>query len=210
MKWNLAIMLVLSYLCMLLATSAYAAVDSFVPASNTGGNQMGPQGRGQGDGARVLKEKLGLTDVQVEQLKSFREKHKAERQAQMDSAKSRVKAILSPDQQALWERNMGEMKAAGQGNRGRMKSMMQEMGLSDSQKTQIRSIMEEERGKMQAQRQTVQNELKTILTPDQFSKFEEMRKARMERGGRSGEGRRGNSQRRGNRGGALPAGEGSE
>jgi Spy/CpxP family protein refolding chaperone len=226
MKRNFAAMLFLSYLCILLATSAYAAVDGFMPASDSGG-KTGPgySPQGQGGRADMIKNKLGLTDAQMEQLRSMREKNQSERKAHMDAVNKRIKALLTPDQQALWDKSVGEMKPGGQGGqgmKGKFKAVFQEMGLNDSQKSQIRSIMQEERGKMQAQRQTVENEMKSILTPEQSAKFEEMKKARMEGGGKRGDGKgmrkgrgmqdSGNpspgAMRRGNRG--LPSGEDSE
>lgn len=145
---------------------------------------------------KQFQKELGLTDSQVQQMKSLKEKHKGERKAHREAVQLKIKEVLTPDQMALWEKNRESMqceKGAKPGKDTMMKKrkgMMMEMGLTDAQKQKIQAILKEERKK---QRSIMESELQSILTPEQYKKFQEKMKGHMQNAGfKNREGRKGN------------------
>lgn len=129
---------------------------------------------------------LNLTDAQMQQLKALKEKRMQERTQFFEETKNKIKSILTPEQQTIWEEKTAELKtkaggAGGKGNfqdKGRnsnagggLKILFGDMNLTDEQKAKVKSAMQEIREKRQANMQNYDNELKSILTPDQYEKF---------------------------------------
>jgi Spy/CpxP family protein refolding chaperone len=190
------------------APSSAAAIGS--PLVDNGGN-----GAPQGDQMKKDRNSLGLTDSQKQQLKSLKDKRKTERTQQRSQFDSSIRGILTPDQQAQFDRNkttmmnsMKDRKAGGntpradmkpgagttigseQGHRGKghggMKALFANITLTDSQTKQIQTIREGQKSKMLAMRTERENEIKSILTPQQFQKFQEMKQSRGKHGGHKG------------------------
>ncbi len=57
----------------------------------------------------------------------------------------------------------------------RMDKVAQELGLNEDQKNKMQAIMEEKHQKMKAIHAETNAKLKTVLTPEQYTKFESMR-----------------------------------
>jgi Spy/CpxP family protein refolding chaperone len=214
---NLAILLFLSCLFMMIGTFAMAQ-DQMPSVSKSVYAQMEENGEGsasQDDQLKQAGKGLNLTDSQKQQLKSLREKRKAERTQQMAQVEASIKSVLTPDQQAQFDLNKSRMmsriknrKAGGdasppevqpgtetpgggeQGKEGRgktiMKGMFANITLTDSQKEKLRAMREAQKPKMQAMRAQRESDMKNILTPEQYQKFQQMKQNRGKRGGQQG------------------------
>jgi len=56
----------------------------------------------------------------------------------------------------------------------RMDKVAQELGLNEDQKTKMKAIIEEKHQKIKAAHEAANAKLKTVLTPEQYTKFESM------------------------------------
>ncbi|MGV8122334.1 MAG: hypothetical protein AB2L14_21450 [Candidatus Xenobiia bacterium LiM19] len=153
------------------------------------------QKKGSGDKMKQFQKELGLTDSQVQQWKNLRERHKSDRKAHKQAVQEKITKVLTPDQMALWDKNRESMqcekgqKPDKETMMKRRKALMMEMGLTDTQKKEIKTILKEERKK---QRSIMESELQSILTPEQYKKFQEKMKGHMQNGGfKNREGRKG-------------------
>ncbi|MHC9538922.1 MAG: hypothetical protein AB9903_05330 [Vulcanimicrobiota bacterium] len=151
--------------------------------------------KGSGDKMKQFQKELGLTDSQIQQLKSLKERHKSERKAHMEAVQEKIKKVLTPDQMALWDKNRENMqcekgeKPDKETMMKKRKALMMEMGLNDTQKKEIQTILKEERKK---QRSIMESELQSILTAEQYKKFQEKMKSHMKDNGfKNREGRKG-------------------
>ena len=142
------------------------------------------RGHHRGSPLDHLKSKLNLTDDQVARLKptfdSIKQKHDAQRQA----FEAKMKEILTPEQQQQMAAARQEHKRGG----------FRELNLTDDQKAQMKTFWESQRGNMksnfEAERGQIDSQLQATLTPDQMTKYNEI-KAKMkerwaEHGGRRG------------------------
>jgi Spy/CpxP family protein refolding chaperone len=145
-----------------------------------------PAERGHHRGSPLdhLKSSLNLTDDQVAKLQptfdSMRQKHQAERQA----FEAKMKTILTPEQQQKMAEARKEHKRGG----------FRDLNLTEDQKAQMKAFWESQRGtkkaNWEAERAQVDSQLQATLTPEQMTKYNEM-KAKMkerwaEKGGRRG------------------------
>jgi Spy/CpxP family protein refolding chaperone len=214
---NLAILLLATFLSMSIGTVAMAQdpVSSSAAAMSSPLVENGGNGAPQNDRMEKGGKNLDLTDSQKQQLKSLRDKRKAERAEQKSQFESSIRGILTPDQQAQFDRNKSTMttgmknaKAPGKtppadmkpgtctmsrgegGQKGRghrwSQALFTTITLTDSQKKQIDTIREGQKSKMLAMRTERDNEMKRILTPQQYQKFQEMKQNRGKHGGQNG------------------------
>lgn len=63
----------------------------------------------------------------------------------------------------------------------KMERLEKELSLTEDQKTQMEALFKQQKQKFKAIREETQSELQTILTPEQFSKLEEMKQRRYEK-----------------------------
>ena len=148
---------------------------------------VAPAERGHHRGSPLdhLKSSLNLTDDQVAKLQptfdSIRQKHQADRQA----FEAHMKTILTPEQQQKMAEARKEHKRGGG---------FRDLNLTDDQKAQMKSFWESKRGdmkgKFEAERAQIDAQLQATLTPEQMTKYNDM-KAKMkerwaEHGGRRG------------------------
>lgn len=118
-------------------------------------------------------EELGLTETQRAQMKELRNLSAEERQA-------RLQQILTPEQLAKVQAHQEEFKQrAGE----RRERFAQELGLTETQKQQMKAAFEEMRSSRQGlspkeRREAMRSKLQAILTPEQFEKLETMKKER--------------------------------
>jgi len=179
---------ILRQILLSLALLILCAVVAGIPAAGAAsGDENGCDGncsgqcqkKAMGDKMKQFQKDLGLTDNQVQQLKSLRERHKGERKAHFEAVQEKIKAVLTPDQMALWEKNKAGMHCQGsdkpdkEAMKNKRKAFMMELALTDTQKKKIKDIMKGERDKQKA---LMQSELKSILTAEQYKKFEEKMK----------------------------------
>ena len=182
-----------------LALLILCAAVAWIPAAAAApGGQQGDcqcHKKGSGEKMKQFQKELGLTDSQVQQLKSLKERHKSERKSHMEAVQEKIKKVLTPDQMALWDKNRASMqcekgeKPDKETMMKKRKALMMEMGLNDTQKKEIQTILKEERKK---QRSIMESELQSILTPEQYKKFQEKMKSHMKDNGiKNREGRKG-------------------
>ncbi len=241
---NLVIVLVVS--CLLLMIGTYAAaqdVNPSVPSLECPRGGSAGEGKQMGGPGEKIKKELSLTDTQVNQLKSLRQKRMAEMKTHMSEVTGKIKAVLTPDQQAQFDLNKERMmsmkknrrggkgmhggpggmqggmtpgqgkdtctgpgtkenptnmtpgqgesaagaRGAGGGQaRGPMNVFFMGTAPTETQKGKIRSIMEAEKAGMKSLKAQRENDMKSILTPEQYKKFEEMKKNMGARGGQQG------------------------
>lgn len=112
-----------------------------------------------------LQSKLGLSEDQVAKLRPTFEQMKQRHQAQREAFKAHFKSVLTPEQLAKFEEN----KEVGR------RGAMRDLGLSDDQKAQLKSFWESHRGQMQQERQQIDAQLQATLTPEQLTKYQEMK-----------------------------------
>jgi Spy/CpxP family protein refolding chaperone len=178
--------------------------------------ERGERGRrgGRGQRGRHGFGQLDLSDTQQEQLKTLRQEQREQMQARRESgerpspeeieahrAESRAKLakILTSDQLATLDEiheKRGERgfrgkhgTRGGHGHRNPLGGALRQLDLSDEQKEQLKTIRQEHRKQMQAQRQSGERptaaqrqehreqaraQIETILSPEQLEKLEEL------------------------------------
>ncbi len=142
------------------------------------------RGHDRGSPLEHLKSSLNLSEDQVARLQptfdSIRKKHQADRQA----FEARMKTILTPEQQQKMAEARKERKRGG----------LRDLNLTDDQKAQMKSFWQSQReGKKaawEAERSQIDSQLQATLTPEQMTKYTEMKAKMKERwadkGGRRG------------------------
>ncbi|MDQ7826976.1 MAG: hypothetical protein RDV48_29525 [Candidatus Eremiobacteraeota bacterium] len=182
------------------------SVTSLVMSYEGGGKSTG--GKHQGCMLDRMKSDLGLTDAQAGQLKTLMEKNRAERMAEREEMSARVRTVLTPEQQKLWDSSMAERKGKMRGcpkdsagsekssakgeNCKKGKGFMSGLNLTEVQKEKISSIKSEEKAKGKALKESRTKELQKILTPEQYKKFEAKKKEHQGKGGMHHRGGKGN------------------
>lgn len=131
---------------------------------------------------------LDLTTEQQTQVKAILESHKP----QFELLGEQMRSTLTEDQRARMKEMRKNRKAGGERpSKEDRQAKMAELGISDAQMQQMRSI----RQQMKTEREAVKNEISTVLTPEQQAKLEEMKSNRKGRRGHRGmRGERDNSQ----------------
>ncbi len=213
MKRTLALFLALAWVC-LLWTCAYAQQqDNCCDAPGKGPAMK----NAPGNRMNHLKKELGLSDSQVQKLQNMLEKSRQAHKEKRTVLEGKLRAVLTPEQQKIWDSKKGEIAQAGhkkhrarfkegapdnsmhsggmppQGERRKaLKGMIQGLNLSDEQKDRIQAIMDGEKENMKLARGTATKDIRSILTPEQFEKFEALKKDRdgnrermRERGGKN-------------------------
>lgn len=153
---------------------------------------------GHGDGARhgqhgkrfeKMQAELGLSAEQAAQIKTIMESNKEE----MKRLHEQMRGVFTPEQQAqmkAWreQRKQGDKQRP---SREGMKEKFEQLGLTDSQREQLKSYREQ----IKAKRDSIKSQIAAVLTPEQQAKMEakkaEWDAKRGERRGRRGGGERG-------------------
>jgi len=146
---------------MTLATSAFAAEPG------KGSHTHNPLER--------MQTKLNLSAEQVSRLQPTFEAAKQRHMAQREAFKAKMDGILTSDQKAAWEKSKGEHKRGG----------FKALNLTADQKAQMKTYWEQNRSQGQAQRNEMDSQVMAVLTPEQQTKFKEM-KSRHGHHGRGG------------------------
>jgi len=137
--------------------------------------------RGQGQGKRGerspeqriqhLSEKLDLTPEQVTQVKAIFESHKGE----LDQLREQMKSTFTEEQRAAMKEMRKNRKKGGEKpSKEDRKAKLAELGISQGQMEQMKSLGQQ----MKSIREGIKNEMAAVLTPEQQSKLEEMKKSR--------------------------------
>ncbi|PIY11343.1 MAG: hypothetical protein COZ18_04110 [Flexibacter sp. CG_4_10_14_3_um_filter_32_15] len=160
-----------------------------------------------------MKTELGLSDAQVEQIKALhekkREQDKAERKANREKFKAEVDKILTPEQRKKAEALQAERKDPNNRAEKRVEKWKTELSLSDAQATKVKTALVTKMTKMQALREAAgdekvdkterkaiktafETELKSILSAEQFTKYEQLK---AEKKAKHGKGKKGQPKR---------------
>lgn len=141
---------------------------------------------GMGGPRSGLMERLNLTDAQRQQLQAIRENSRrqieavltAEQRQQMEARRAEMErrreefANLTPEQRQQLRRERMEQHGPGGPGRGPRPEPFADLNLTDSQRQQIRTIMENARTQSEA-----------VLTPEQRQQLENLRPNRGDRRG---------------------------
>jgi Spy/CpxP family protein refolding chaperone len=183
---------------------------------------------GPGDHMDRIQQELNLSDQQAAQVKEImkeqrdkgralfenaaddREKARTEMQALHEETMARLGKVLNTEQMAKMERMHEERMAHMQERRGDRQEFIDELQLTEDQKSQVRQILKEQhdkkralfdaegdraskRAQMEALHEETKTRLATVLNDEQLAKFEEAHEKRMQRhkesGGRGGKDR---------------------
>jgi Spy/CpxP family protein refolding chaperone len=97
-----------------------------------------------------MQNNLGLTDEQLDQMRDIR---------QAGGSREDMNAVLNPEQQA----KVAKLRKTHKGKGGDRKRRLQQLDLSDEQKTQIQNIRKEGGSR---------EEVRAVLTPEQQAKLD--------------------------------------
>jgi hypothetical protein len=111
-----------------------------------------------------LQAKLHLSDSQVSQLRPTFAEMRQDHEANHQQFRAFMHTVLNPQQ-------LAKLDAEPQGEHHHRT----DLGLSDSQKAQMKGYWEQHRGEMKAEHQKVDSAMMAVLTPDQQAMLKEMR-----------------------------------
>ncbi len=142
-----------------------------------GGFRDGPLGLGAGPGpVGRLDANLDLTEAQQSQAQEIFDNMRTDIVALQDAAQTSIDAVLTADQLATLDSlDVGlfdGMRFLGAG--AGLNRVINELGLSDDQQTQIQSILDQLKTDMDARRQKARDEFRAILTADQLATLDEL------------------------------------
>lgn len=109
-----------------------------------------------------LQSKLGLSEAQLAQLRPAFQPMKQRHEA----FKQHFRALLTPEQLVSLEQNKGGMR---------------HLQLSDEQKAQMKSYWQSQRESMKQERQQIDAQIQATLTPEQLTKYQQMKSHRGKR-----------------------------
>ncbi|WP_338768743.1 hypothetical protein WAF17_08430 [Bernardetia sp. ABR2-2B] len=152
-----------------------------------------------------MKQELGLSDAQVEQIKALHEKKREERKADAKANRAEFKAemdkILTPEQRKKAEALRAEHKDPNKRAEKRIEKWKTELSLTDAQATKVKAALVTRMTKMQSlkeaagdekvdkeERKAIKNAfetgLKSILSSDQFTKYEQIKADKKDKHGK--------------------------
>lgn len=142
----------------------------------------GEFGRQPGPGGRVFAE-LNLTDEQRTQAEAIREQAHADIKALHEAARAETRALLTEEQQALFDELPPPGPPHGPGGRGpghppegenpMLDRLTEELGLSAEQQAAIGTIMETTHTNIKARHDQAREAFRAILTEEQLAKLDE-------------------------------------
>jgi Spy/CpxP family protein refolding chaperone len=185
-------MLMLRILVLLAVPLGLAMAEPAMKVCKTSCGSGKPVAKESGMG-QFLVTKLGLTAEQTEKFQKMLEKHMEAMKAEKERFEAEVNSILTPEQQA----NFKELKAnreqkmkgpeAGAKRGGGFEEALVRLNLSADKLAQVQAIMKESREKQMAVprgdraahqeiRKQMIEKVKSILTPEEMTKFEQLMK----------------------------------
>lgn len=183
----------------LLSTLVSALFFAFSISAFAQEHEEGGHGKHHNHEAKLekMKTELGLSDAQVEQIKALhqkkREQDKTQRKANREAFKAEVDKILTPEQRKKAEALHAEHKDPTKRAEKRVEKWKTELSLSDEQATKVKAALVTKMTKMQALKEAdnedekankterkaiktaFETELKSILSSEQFAKYEQIK-----------------------------------
>jgi Spy/CpxP family protein refolding chaperone len=123
----------------------------------------------KGGGWEKMQTQLNLTPSQQQQLQPIFQAQRDAHQQWREQHKAQFANILTAEQRAQMEAMKGQ-----KGKRTRMG--WKSLNLSDDQKAQMKALRESNRPQMKASREQFRSQVMAVLTPEQQTKWEEMKK----------------------------------
>jgi Spy/CpxP family protein refolding chaperone len=143
----------------------------------------------------IMKEQHAKHRAVLDESRDDREQLRAKRDALHQETRAKLAKVLDEDQMTRFDEMHKERRATkGERRKGRME-FLDELDLSDEQKSQVRQIMDEQRdkrraiwegggdrdqnrSKMQALHEETKKRLSTVLNEEQLAKFEQAKQKR--------------------------------
>ncbi|MBI3928548.1 MAG: hypothetical protein HY319_23615 [Armatimonadetes bacterium] len=125
--------------------------------------QGGGKGGGKAGHFERLKETLGLSAQQEDQIKSLFSQHRDQMQAQRQA----FEASLTADQKAKLEAFKSEHRGHKRGERGQRPEFLAGLNLTPEQQTLL--------DRVKADRRSLHGQIEAVLTPEQRQKMEQLR-----------------------------------
>ncbi|WP_338812289.1 hypothetical protein V9L05_12865 [Bernardetia sp. Wsw4-3y2] len=159
-----------------------------------------------------MKEELGLSDAQVEQIKALHEKKKEEAKARSKTNRAEFKAemdkILTPEQRKKADALRAERKDPNKRAEKHIEKLKSDLSLTDAQATKVKAALVTKMTKMQTLKEAAgdekvdkeerkavktafETELKSILSSEQFTKYEQIKAEKKGKHGKGGKHRKG-------------------
>jgi len=128
---------------------------------------------GQDEGWKELQSQLSLSPEQVERMKPILKSYQDARKANLQAFKQRINAMLTPEQGAQLQQMRDEARSSND-RKGLLKRMITELGLTPGQIADLKSAISEHRERQKDNRERFLAEVRTVLTPDQFERFQSL------------------------------------
>lgn len=171
----------------ILAALTLGLALTLMPAMAQPGGPGGPGGHGPGRGLERMKQTLQLTDQQVSQLQPLFAQQMEQHKARFQQMRTQMDSVLTAEQKtkleamkAEWKENRGK----GPRERGQRGDFAARLGLTQDQQDKLKAMREQGKQEMQAEREAFKSKLAQVLTPEQLTKLEEMKKNHHRGGGR--------------------------
>lgn len=153
------------------------------------GRQAHGEGRGGGHLAR-LAQRLELTDAQKQQIRPLLQGFQEQRKTRMEGYRARFEALLTPEQRAKWAQFREQRNQAG-GERaqrpGKGEGPFGQLGLTDQQKAQMRTLREQAQAENQSALQALLGQVQPFLNEAQRTELQQILQERQQRGGPRGQ-----------------------
>ncbi|MHC9540196.1 MAG: hypothetical protein AB9903_11820 [Vulcanimicrobiota bacterium] len=113
--------------------------------------------------------KLALSDLQATELKALIKKRQTDRKNVVESANKRIRNVFTTKQAELWDKKKATVfKEYFQKNAQDFTDLLKDFDLTGDQKKQIQTIVADERAKGKKSRESFQEGLQKLLSPDQY------------------------------------------
>lgn len=155
--------------------------------------------------AKIMADRHAKAQVIKDNEALSKEERKTQLRALRTEGKAEVAQVLTAEQQAKFAEMKGDKKDRRHGKKGHFKKGLEELGLTDAQKAQFKTIRDNSkqerdvileahegdrkaaRPELKAHREKTRTKMRAILTPEQQTKFDAMKKEHKGKRGKRGE-----------------------
>jgi protein CpxP len=180
----------------MLVLAVALTLTSGVAFAKAGGKHGGPGKMGRG-----MASELNLTEAQKAQLKPIFEQFMSQQRARKEAMEAKFKSVLTPEQMARFEQLKSERQAQRQADKAERKADRQswkdrknadgpgmgkggiigQLNLTPEQTAQLRAHREAQQAQVRAEREQFMAQVKSVLTPEQQAKMQQIQSQRQER-----------------------------
>lgn len=137
---------------------------------------------GKGGGWQRIQQELGLTDSQMLKVKPIMEAYRSVRRTRIDALSARISELLTPQQRARFDEMRAGHGTSSSKSRG-LTRYITELSLSPDQINKLKDLVNDSLQRARADRERFLDQIKGVLTPEQFSRLQEMIRRRKGDGG---------------------------